>query len=238
LTNELSAVATSLVRSKKLLSLALTAALSTVGPVAGAAADCVLNSLDTLPALSAVEAVGHATDLRLLQTVDADAVRTTFSCSGGYLSELKLQLEPGEQRLINLVADAGVLMPLNLDIDPSGGPASGQWQIVLRALDVNQAGELQPRHFIGDESRLTQLIQIEITADSSNQPGQRQLMRVGGSAKNGSDGVLLVIEDSREERLFQDQFRIDPTLGQFSQRTRAPISPEREPGPVSASSSF
>lgn len=229
----MSAVALPVAQSKKLLSLALTAALAVAGSTTAAAQDCVLTAVDTLPPLSAPETAGHGAGLKLLQ--EADAVRMDVSCAGSYLRELKLQLEPGERRLVNLVAEAGVLMPLNMGIEASGEPASGDWQIFLRALGVDENGELRPRSFVGDEARLTQLIQIEITAGAANQPGQRQLMRLGGGNSTGSEGMLLVIEDSREERLFRDQFRIDPTLGQFSQRTRAPSNPEREPGPVSAS---
>lgn len=224
-------------RSKKLLGLALTAALASIGSVTVANADCVLRSLDTLPPLRVAETVGHGADWKLLQKIDADTVGVTASCSDGYLSELKLRLKPGEQRLIHLVAEGGVLMPLNVGIEEGNARASGEWQILFTALGVDENGELGPRDVVDEEPRPTQLVQIEILAGASNQPGQRQSMRLGGSTTSGSDGVLLTMEDGREEGLFRDQFRIDPTLGQFSQRSRARIGPEAEPAAASGSSS-
>ena len=88
------------------------------------------------------------------------------------------------------------------------------------------------------ETLKARLVQLEILAGASNQPGQRQSMRLGGSTTSGIDGVLLTMEDGREEGLFRDQFRIDPTLGQFSQRSRARIGPEAEPAAASGSSSL
>ena len=218
-------------RTRKLLSLALGTALLAGGSLNAAANDCVLADIDALPPLETGTVAGHAAALKLLQTADLATARVDILCSGGYLSGLELALAPGEQRRINLVAESGVLMPLEMGIDTSEAPTSGQWQIFLRALQVDQEGVLQARPFRTDEAHTTQLVQIEITADTSNQPGQQQRVRIGGR-----EGVLLVIESVREEPLFRDQFRPDPTLGQFSHRTPSRSIPDRVHDPVGSSS--
>ncbi|GEM_PF-4683842 len=234
LTVFLKPVATLTARPASRLGLAVALALATFGGAALAETDCVLDSLYALAPIPAPDSATRTAALKLLSNRDEIASEwLDIGCTGGHLSEMTLRLAPGEQRLINLVAEAGVVMPPDLGMDASGEPTSGEWRVFLRALSVTEDGNLQARPFTEHESRLTQLFQLEISAGSDNQPGQRQVMRVGGST-----GFLLVIEDSREERLFRDQFRIDPTLGQFSQRTKHRAGPERDPGPISGSSSL
>lgn len=224
------------VRAQKKLRLALTVALALAGTAAAASDGCVLQSVNTLSPPGTQNTVGQGTGLKLLQTTDSAAARLVTNCSGAYLSEIRIQIEPGERRLINLVAEDGVLMPLNMNLDDSGQPASGGWHIVLRAISVDAFGEFQPRHFRGDQPALAQLIQIEITADASNRPGQQQRMRIGDKDDRGVGGTLLIIEDAREESMFRDQFRIDPTVGQFSHRTSEPINAERDSATINGSS--
>jgi len=234
LTVSLKPVATSTVRPASRPGLAVALALAAFGGTALAGQDCVLDSLDALAPIPAPDSAARSAALKLLSKGnEIESEWLDIGCTAGRLSEMTLRLAPGEQRLINLVAETGVVIPPDLSMDASGEPASGDWQIFLRALSVTEDGDLQTRPFTEHESRLTRLFQLQISAGSDNQPGQRQVMRVGGST-----GFLLVIEDSREERLFRDQFRIDPTLGQFSQRTKHRASPEREPAPVSGSSSL
>lgn len=233
--NDVFAAATTPARSgKRVVSLALTAAFLAAGSLAAMAEDCVLNSVEKLPAL-AVGGAGHAARLKLLRTADGTAAPVLMDCSDGFLSKLEIHLEPGQRRLIKLVAESGVLMPINVWVEEDNKPAAGRWQIELKAMRADPSGELYPIHFASDAAPLTQVVQIDITADTSNLPGQRQVMRIGGSNTSGKDGLLLVIEDGREERMFRDQFRIDPTLGQFSQRASSRSGPDGTPAPANGS---
>lgn len=211
----------------KLAGLALTGALAMFASAAAVADDCVLDSLDGLTPLVDTRAVGHSADLKLLRgPEEAEPAWSGLRCTDGVLSELRLRLEPGQQQQINLVAEAGVSMPLLLDLDTSQGPASGEWQIVIRPVRLGPDGTLQPRSFVGDEAWISQLVQIEVTAGADNRPGQGQVMQSGD--------LRLIMEDAREERLFRDNFRIDPTVGQFSRLGRDRAGPDPDRAPVEA----
>ncbi len=208
------------------LTRALSLALAAWSSVAAADSDCVVHSLDAaLSSPSPSSALERGTALKLLQTGDGPAP-ARVSCAGQSLEEIRLVLAPDAQVLLRLVASAEVVIPLEL----STQDGAGEWQIQQRALFVDDTGRLQP---VGDPARAARLIEVEITAGASNQPGQRQLMRLGGD-----EGFLLVVEDGREEGLFRDQFRVDPTIGQFSQRSQPRVSPRDHPDPVSGSSSL
>lgn len=225
-------------RPKSLLSLALAAAvaaLSAGGVGAAQAGDCVLAELPSLPDLLQTPSDGEVAGFRLLHLADIGQDRIEAECRGADLAELRIQLLPGERRVIRLLAEAGMQVPLDLRIDGRQEPSSGDWHWAQQALVVDAQGAFSPRQFSADETPLSQLIEIEIGADASNRPGQLQQLRVA-DPRGAGPAVLLLIETVQEEPLFRDQFRPDPTLGQFSQRTPLPISPGRLTASVSGPS--
>lgn len=214
---------------KQLIRLAIGAAMTGFGCAGWGSEPCVLDSIETLAFPSDDAKNPASVGFKLLQSTPADDRRLVISCKGSALTRLRLQLEPGEQHSIVVVAASRLLMPLSELIESVEGPASGHWEIVAQALETAPDGSLQ-KAGVGDRSESIQFVQIDLTADPANRAGQSQTWRIGNSLE-------LVLQDPREERLFRDEFRIDPTLGQFSLRRQAPSTPGSEAGPAGASSS-
>ncbi|MGY6553073.1 MAG: hypothetical protein ACXIUM_00990 [Wenzhouxiangella sp.] len=213
----------------RLLNLALATALAGFGTASWGAQPCVLDSVARLSAPSTNSANPAADALKLLQTSSGDDGQLVVSCNDKALAQLRLQLAPGEQRSLILVAQSGLTTPLDQLIQSAEGVASGQWEMRIEALSVDEQGSFQPANADGQGERI-QLLRIDISANAANQPGQNQSWRIANT-------LLLVLEDPREERLFRDQFRIDPTLGQFSQRRPDSRSLQHQPAPAGVGSS-
>lgn len=214
---------------KQLIRLAIGAAMASFGCAAWGTEPCVLDSIETLAFPSGDAKNPASVEFKLLQSTPVDDPRLVISCEGNALTRLRLQLEPGEQHSIVVVATSGLLMPLSELIEPVEGPASGHWEIVTQALETAPDGSLQ-KAGVGHQSESIQFVQIDLSADPANHAGQSQTWRIGNSLE-------LVLQDPREERLFRDEFRIDPTLGQFSLLRQAPATRRNEAGPAGTASS-
>ena len=202
--------------------LALPAALGALGFSAMASASdqppCLLESLDSLPALSG-QLLDRPPAVFLLDPgPPAAAAELAFECTGTRLAVLALKLRPGMTHSLTLVVDTELATLLASNLRQLGSDfEDAPWQVSIQHLTFTETEE---EHF--------QLLKLYVTADPSLRPGQRHEMRLLGADADrqaGDESTLsLVLESLADEPMFRDNFQIDPTVSQFSLRSR-PVDP-------------
>ncbi|MFW5815899.1 MAG: hypothetical protein ACOCVP_03500 [Wenzhouxiangella sp.] len=155
--------------------------------------------------------------LQLLVTEPAQADPTLEPvCAGDRLATLRLKLVPGQTRSMILVSAsslAGRRQAAEMDTG-QGSEDNGAWQITLRPVDAEQA------------PGSARLIELTVTAGAGNRRGQQQSFRLfdekDAPERSQTPALELVLESLEAERMFRDNFKVEPSLGQFSQQTRQP----------------
>ncbi len=187
--------------------------------VADAPADsaCLIDSVDSLaPAAPTIgEQRPGPPAFALLQTGRSELeMNLKAVCVGDRLAGLTLGLMPGQTRSIILVARPDPRLPLAAaeysSVNENG--RNGAWHIVVRPAQV--VDDLEPGQ--------AQRIEMLVTAGAANRRGQRQsfwLRETGIAAEASRDASLeLILESLDDERMFRDNFKVDPSVGQFSLR--------------------
>lgn len=174
---------------------------------------CLIDSLDSLPGpTAAVDSNSPVLQLLAGRRADTDDSLVPV-CVGERLASLKIKLVPGQTRSVMLVALSGIELPLQATRIGSGQEIAqtGAWQLELRPVDALVAP--QP----------VQLIEVVVTAGAANLLGQQQSFRLLGSEVSSRQpqdlSLELILESLDGERMFRDNFKVDPSVGQFSQRT-------------------
>lgn len=188
---------------------------------------CLMHSLGSLAPPAAVAESSAAPGFKLFQLEqDRNDTSLRFECDGQRLASLSLELLSGQTRTVILVAESGVSFPL---VSSAASLAAtheqhGTWQITSQALRVGDDGGMIALSLAAHQATAVQLIEISVAADPANRPGQRQELNLVGSAVTADpDATLLLILESRgDERMFRDQFQVDPRAGQFSLRNPSP----------------
>ncbi|MFP4209511.1 MAG: hypothetical protein ACLFSC_12775 [Wenzhouxiangella sp.] len=125
---------------------------------------------------------------------------------------------PGQTRSLILLIEAGVSVPLQVT-EPAvtkDDEETGHWDVALRRVDA------------GADLQSVQLIELVVTAGTNNRRGQQRSFQLfaDGNSDEGRQGLSLELnlESLDSERMFRDNFKVDPSVGQFSQRS------QRSPG--------
>jgi hypothetical protein len=96
--------------------------------------------------------------------------------------------------------------------DTSDEGQTGTWKVSLRPLEA------------GANPSSAQLIELIVTAGEANRRGQQRSFRLFGSESSKAVkqdlSLELNLESVDSERMFRDNFKVDPSVGQFSQSTR------------------
>lgn len=177
---------------------------------------CLIESVDTLSvAEPMMDTPSNPASLQLLVSEPAETDPTLDPlCVGERLATLRLKLVPGQTRSVVLVSASSVAIPLQAaEIDSAReNEDNGAWQVALRPISAQ------------DGARAAQMIELTVTAGTSNSRGQQQSFRLFEAerlSQQAKTPVLeLVLESLEAERMFRDNFKVEPSVGQFSQRTR------------------
>ncbi|MEE4638499.1 MAG: hypothetical protein V2J42_07155 [Wenzhouxiangella sp.] len=196
-------------------------------------AACLVNSIDSLSPLgSSIVASPAALPLKLLRAGQGPSGSIDPVCAGDRLTSLGLRLIPGQTLSLTLLTWPGVSVPLQvteLEVATDIGQ-TGTWEVSLRPLEP--AADLHS----------AQLIELLVTAGENNQRGQQRSFRLFGSenSKAGQQGLSLELnlESLDSERMFRDNFKVDPSVGQFSQRTQRPDTVDDRPAQGAASATL
>lgn len=189
---------------------------------------CLMHSLGSLAPPAALAESSAAPVFKLLQLEqDRNDTSLRFECDGQRLASLTLELLSGQTRTVVLVAESGVSFPLASTAESLSATQEepGTWQITSLALRVGDDGGMIPLSLAAHQATTVQLIEISVAADPANRPGQRQVLKLVGNAVAADATLLLILESRGDERMFRDQFQVDPRAGQFSLRS---FSPQRE----------
>lgn len=138
--------------------------------------------------------------LLLLQSPDAGEVVWT-ACNSGRLDALALVLAPGQQAHLILVSH-GHRPDARLDADPQyPGHDAVAWSAGNGELEDLKGGR----------------IDLEIQVSARARPGLTDVRRLTWQDVDGDTRVTEIQLEVREaERMFRDNFQVDPTVGQFS----------------------
>lgn len=177
---------------------------------------CLIESIDALPAADpTLNTQSNPASLQLLVTEPAETDPTLDPlCVGDRLATLRLKLVPGQTRSVILVSVSSVSIALQAAETSTAqdNEDNGAWQVALRPVSVE------------NEAHSAQMIELTVTAGAGNSRGQQQSFRLfeakHSPARSQDPALELVLESLEAERMFRDNFKVEPSVGQFSQRTR------------------
>lgn len=184
---------------------------------------CLIESIDALSRSDpTMNTQSNPAPLQLLVTEPAETDPTLDPlCVGDRLDTLKLRLVPGQTRSVILVSASSVSIALQAAETSTAQDKedNGVWQVALRPVSAQ------------DQPRAAQMLELTVTAGANNRRGQQQSLRLfetePAPERDKTPVLELVLESLEAERMFRDNFKVEPSVGQFSQRNL-------QPGPADA----